>query len=589
MVCPFTLSGTHPVAEHVRGVASELARRGHLVTVLAPSSSSHALRAGRRRLRALSGGDRDALTALPGEPLAVAVGPAVPLRQRGRRRGAGLPVAVGANVALAVQEGGFDIVHAHEPLLRGLAAAALKHSRGLTAATFHSRTERALAYPIRSATRERIASRIDALLATSEEAAELASQVYPGDYTIVPSGIADAFQPGDAAASGVVAEWTPDGRAIARALVKLASERPDAELTLMWERRGRRPLRPHVPPAARGRVHTVRPLDDAARAAVMRSAAVFVAAPDGDPNLAWEARACGCAVVAPGHQAEPSLPYGTDQPALAAAAAARLLDDPELRARMASQGADAVKPLRFEAVAAALETQYGRLRRRLRVARRPPALKPEIVADLHMHTCHSHDCTTPVEALVDHCVEQGLGAIAITDHNEVAGGLEAQELGRPITIIVGEEVKTAQGEVIGLFLKEKIDRGMSMADTIAVIQDQGGLVYMPHPFDRMHAIPSPATLLRCLDQVDVFEVYNSRLLFDSFNADALRFASKYNLLQAAGSDAHVLPGIGTALNRMPAFDGPEEFLLSLRHNQIERRPKSLLYLQGLKWVHQVGR
>jgi hypothetical protein len=89
--------------------------------------------------------------------------------------------------------------------------------------------------------------------------------------------------------------------------------------------------------------------------------------------------------------------------------------------------------------------------------------------------------------------------------------------------------------------------------------------------------------------VDVFEVYNSRLLFDSFNADALRFASKYNLLQAAGSDAHVLPGIGTALNRMPAFDGPEEFLLSLRHNQIERRPKSLLYLQGLKWVHQVGR
>jgi predicted metal-dependent phosphoesterase TrpH len=128
-----------------------------------------------------------------------------------------------------------------------------------------------------------------------------------------------------------------------------------------------------------------------------------------------------------------------------------------------------------------------------------------------------------------------------------------------------------------------------MADTIAAIQDQGGLVYMPHPFDRMHAIPSPATLLRCLDQVDVFEVYNSRLLFDSFNADALRFASKYNLLQAAGSDAHVLPGIGTALNRMPAFDGPEEFLLSLRHNQIERRPKSLLYLQGLKWVHQVGR
>ncbi|MGN6380088.1 MAG: glycosyltransferase [Gaiellales bacterium] len=589
VVCPFTLLGTHPVAEHVRGVAAALARRGHLVTVLAPSSSSHALRAGRRRLRALAGGDLEALTALPGEPLVVAVGPAVPLRQRGRRRGAGLPVAVRANVALAVQEGAFDIVHAHEPLLPGLSAAALKHSRGLTVATFHSRTERALPFPVRSATRERYASRIDALLATSEEAAELASQVYQGDYTIVPSGVADVFQADGAAHSGVVVEWTPDGRSIARALVKLAAERPDAELTLMWERRGRRPLRPHVPPAARGRVHTVRPADDAARAAVLQAAAVFVAAPDGDPNLAWEARACGCAVAGPGRPDEPALRYGADQPALAAAAAARLLDDPVLREQMAAEGAEAVRPLRFEVIANTLEEEYSRLRRRLRVARRPVQSRPEILADLHMHTSHSHDCTTPVEALVDHCVERGLGAIAITDHNEVAGGLEAQELGRPITIIVGEEVKTSQGEVIGLFLKERIEPRMSMADTIAAIQDQGGLVYMPHPFDRMHTIPSPATLLRCLDQVDVFEVYNSRLLFDSFNADALRFATKYNLLQAAGSDAHVLPGIGTALNRMPAFDGPEEFLLSLRHNQIERRPKSLLYLQGLKWVHQVSR
>jgi PHP domain len=387
----------------------------------------------------------------------------------------------------------------------------------------------------------------------------------------------------------VVVEWSPEARPVVRALVKLAGERPDAELTLMWGRRGRRPLRPHVPPAARGRVHTVRPEDDAARAAVLRGAAVFVAAPDGDPTLAWEARACGCAVAAPGQPDEPALGYGADQPALAAAAAARLLDDPALRATMAVEDEQAVAPQRFDAVAGSLEEIYSRLRRRLRLARRPPPERPEILADLHMHTCHSHDCTTPVEALVDHCIERGLGAIAITDHNEVAGALEAQELGKPITVIVGEEVKTSQGEVIGLFLRERIERGMTMDDTIAAIQDQGGLVYMPHPFDRMHTIPSPATLIRCLDQLDVFEVYNSRLLFDSFNADALRFASKYNLLQAAGSDAHVLPGIGTALNRMPAFDGPEEFLLALRQNHIERRPKSLLYLQGLKWVHQVSR
>ncbi len=589
LVSPFALSGAHPVAEHVRGVATGLAARGHLVTVLAPSPSSRALRAGRRRLRALAAGDKEALTALPGEPLVVAVGPAVPLRQHGRRRGAGLPVAIGANVALAVREGNFDLVHAHEPLLPGVSAAALKHSQGLTAATFHSRIERALPFPVRSATRERYAARIDALMATSAEAAEQAAAVYPGDYTIIPAGLADVFAPAGSARTGVVAEWTPEARPIVRALVKLAGERPDAELTLLWERRGRRPLRPHVPPAARGRVHAVRPADDAARAQVLQAAAVFVAAPDGDPSLAWEARACGCAVAAPEQPEQPALGYGVDQPALASAAAARLLDDDELRAGLAERSRKAVASQRFDAVAEVLEREYGRVRGRLRLARRPSPQKPEILADLHMHTCHSHDCTTPVEALVDHCIEQGLGAIAITDHNEVAGALEAQALGKPITIIVGEEVKTSQGEVIGLFLHERIERGMSMAETIAAIQEQDGLVYMPHPFDRMHTIPSPATLLRCLDQVDVFEVYNARLLFDSFNADALRFASKYNLLQAAGSDAHVLPGIGTALNRMPAFDGPEEFLLSLRQNQIERRPKSLLYLQGLKWVHQVGR
>jgi Glycosyltransferase Family 4/PHP domain len=589
LVSPFALAGAHPVAEHVRGVATGLAARGHLVTVLTPSPSSRALRAGRRRLRALATGDRDALTALPGEPLVVAVGPAVPVRQRGHRRGAGLPVASAANVALAVQEGGFDLVHAHEPLLPGVSAAALKHTHGLTAATFHSRLERALPFPVRTTTRERYAARIDALLATSREAADQAAGVYPGDYTIIPAGLADVFHPGDGPGHGVVAEWTPEARPIVRALVKLAGERDDAELTLVWQRRGRRPLRPHVPPAARGRVHAVRPGDDAERAAVLRAGAVFVAAPDGDQGLAWEARACGCVVAGPGQPEQPALGYGADQPALASAAAARLLDDGGLRADLAQAAAPAVAGQRFDAVAELLEREYVRVRRRLRTVRRPPAQKPEILADLHMHTSHSHDCTTPVEDLVDHCIEQGLGAIAITDHNEVSGALEAQALGKPITIIVGEEVKTSQGEVIGLFLHERIERGLSMADTIAAIQDQGGLVYMPHPFDRMHTIPSPSTLLRCLDQVDVFEVYNSRLLFDSFNTDALRFATKYNLLQAAGSDAHVLPGIGTALNRMPAFEGPEEFLLSLRQNRIERRPKSLLYLQGLKWVHQVSR
>src|SRR6185312_9716219 len=148
-----------------------------------------------------------------------------------------------------------------------------------------------------------------------------------------------------------------------------------------------------------------------------------------------------------------------------------------------------------------IEGVYRNLGSRRRTGRRPPRSdKTLISADLHMHTSHSYDCATDPAAL-----------------------------GKPITIIVGEEVKTTQGEVIGLFLKERIEPGLDMGETIAAIQEQGGLVYMPHPFDRLHTIPDAATLLRHLDQIDILEVYNSRLLFDSFNDDALRFAAKYNL------------------------------------------------------------
>ena len=99
-------------------------------------------------------------------------------------------------------------------------------------------------------------------------------------------------------------------------------------------------------------------------------------------------------------------------------------------------------------------------------------------------------------------------------------------------------------------------------------------------------IPDPATLHRHLAEIDVLEVYNARLLFETYNDEAVRFARKYNLTVGAGSDAHVLQGVGTGAVRMRRFEGPEEFLVSLRSAEVLRRPKSLAYLQGLKWVAQ---
>ncbi len=213
--------------------------------------------------------------------------------------------------------------------------------------------------------------------------------------------------------------------------------------------------------------------------------------------------------------------------------------------------------------------------------------RPLIDVDLHMHTDHSHDCATPVEVLLATARDQGLGAIAVTDHNEISGALEAAEKAASfgVKVIVAEEVKTAnQGEVIGLFLTEKIPRGLTLEETVAEIRRQGGLVYVPHPFDRMHAVPDYEHLLKIIDDVDAIEVYNPRVAIGSFNEEAARFAAKYRLLAGAGSDSHVAQGLGTVRIRMRDFDGPQEFLESLRDAEIHTKPGTLLYVQALKFL-----
>ncbi len=221
--------------------------------------------------------------------------------------------------------------------------------------------------------------------------------------------------------------------------------------------------------------------------------------------------------------------------------------------------------------------------------RRRLAGRPLIDVDMHMHTDHSHDCATPVEVLLTTARDRGLGAIAVTDHNEISGALAASERARELDIgvkvIVGEEVKTAdQGEVIGLFIEELIPRGMTLEETVAEIHRQGGLVYVPHPFDRLHSVPDYEHLLRIVADVDAIEVFNPRVAIGAFNDEAARFAAKYRIAAGAGSDSHVAQGLGSVRIRMREFDGPAEFLQSLRDADIVTRPSSLLYVQALKFL-----
>jgi hypothetical protein len=566
MVTPFAWSQPHPVNEHVVGAAAELERRGHEIVILAPSNRASELAGGRKALRRLS---RD------GEPLegVVALGPAVPVTRRSRLS---VPLGVRANLELALSADSFDIVHGHEPGLPSLPYLALRDAHALTVATFHS-PERLL-YPPGKRQRERLLARTDALTAVGQPALEAAKERFPGEYSLLPLGVdTELFQPGKPRGRFVV-EWRADESLRTRAALRALADLPGWELLVMRTR----PLsgRPYIPRALRDRVTVRTVLDSRARAAELAGAAGFVPAvrSSGRPEL--EAQAAGVPLVAPAGADE--------QPELVTAALARLAEDGPWRKSLAEKARRDAERQSFLALGDRLERLYRDVARRRRPAARttPLADRPFVLCDLHLHTEHSWDCAVPVHELLDHAEAQGLGAIAITDHNVFTGAEEAVRLarGRNLVVIPGEEMKTTSGEVIGLFLQSHIAPGLSMGETIAAIRDQGGVVYLPHPFDRLHTIPDASTLHRHLAEIDVLEVYNARLLFESFNDEALRFARKYNLTAGAGSDAHVLQGVGTGLVRMRAFETPEEFLISLRSAEVVRRPRSLVYLQGLKWM-----
>jgi predicted metal-dependent phosphoesterase TrpH/glycosyltransferase involved in cell wall biosynthesis len=566
LVTPFAWSQPHDVNEHVAGIAKQLRALGHTVTVVAPSGRTADLIAGHRALA--RGEDADV----------IAIGAAVPIS---RRSSLGVPVGVRANVRLALQNGRFDIVHGFEPGLPSISYVALRDSEALGVATFFS-PER-LGFPPRRALREKLLARIDALLAVSEQAAAAAAQRFPGDYRVISRGVdTELFRPA-AKRNLIVIELHSGSLPVARAALRSLRELPGWEAVLLRTK----PLstRPPVPMSLRERVHVRSGRTAAARASVLAEAAIVVPAPAGSARLRLEAAAAAVAIADP--------PGVLEQPELAAAAVARLVEDEELREGRGREGRAAAEGQSFAAVARELDGIYRGLGARRRERRRdadPLADRPWILADLHMHTSWSNDCSIEVADLLEHAEAEGLGAIAVTDHNAIGGAFEAVELARDrdLVVIPGEEVKTDdQGEVIGLFLHEEIPRGMTFAETVAAIREQEGVVYLPHPFDRMHAIPFPATLHRHLHEIDVLEVYNARLLFEGYNDEATRFARKYGLPAGAGSDAHVLQGVGTGALRMRAFEGPEEFMLSLRTAEVLRRPKSLAYLQSLKWVAQV--
>lgn len=196
--------------------------------------------------------------------------------------------------------------------------------------------------------------------------------------------------------------------------------------------------------------------------------------------------------------------------------------------------------------------------------------------DCHVHTGYSADCGLKIAGLLRLCPARGLNAVAVTDHNTIRGALELRERA-PFKVVVGEEIKTLEGEVIGYFLEEEIPPGLSVPKTVRAIKEQGGLVCVPHPFDRLRksALRYEA-LAQVIDDVDMIEAYNARNVFRQDNARALAFARRQHKPVTAGSDCHTAGEVGGSYLEMDDFDNAAGFLRNLSKATIQFSPSSIM-------------
>ena len=203
--------------------------------------------------------------------------------------------------------------------------------------------------------------------------------------------------------------------------------------------------------------------------------------------------------------------------------------------------------------------------------------KTRLNIDLHVHTCYSPDSLTPLDKLIDRCQLVKLNCIAITDHNTITGALAVKEKA-PFQVIVGEEIRTTQGDIIGLFLSQVIPRGLSPEETVRKIKEQKGLVVIPHPFDNIRSsVLQPGALEDVLPYADLIETFNARNRFSRTDDKADELASALGIAGCAVSDSHTLSELGTTYTRIPEFDGtPEGLLNAVKEGSLVRKRSSVL-------------
>ncbi|MBE0429270.1 MAG: glycosyltransferase [Thermoleophilia bacterium] len=617
LVSPYSWTSVWGVNRHIAGLGAALSAGGHDVSIIVPAEERNGARAARKRARAAkrtgmpSNGLQGARRSTDGQPwngqrlLGISGTFRVPYSEH--LANLTLPLEVTEQLDDLLTRENFDILHVHEPYPPSLSFTSLRLAQSPVVASFHTGGERFLSYQLMRPVVERFFGRLDGRVCTSQNTRRIVSSHFPGDYEVIGSGVdTGLFTPGPGNPAQrplvVFAAWSNPRKGLAlltRTVRLLPEDVPPFDLAVAGgeELTWRQSL--IIPRRLRSRISLIAPAGSPGLVDIYRRAELLLApyATSGQASAVLEAMACATPAFVPGQGGLKELvsegsegllldhPYAYN---LAAGLMDLLSDEGSRRSMGAAAARKAARHSWIKTGSRMSKVYSGAHRRRRRPAPPHAAIESNhgnktILADLHMHTSFSSDCRTAPEELLAACEESGLAAIAVTDHNTIEGAVATASMAPPgLMVIVGEEIKTSEGEIIGLYLSEEIPRGLSPEETIRHIKRQGGLVYVPHPFDPLHKTPSYETLARNAADIDIIEVYNPRIAFASFNEKARRLARKYGIPGAAGSDCHVAAGVGTAMISLRPFNGPQELLLSLREADIIRSRVSPIYLHSLK-------
>jgi predicted metal-dependent phosphoesterase TrpH len=202
----------------------------------------------------------------------------------------------------------------------------------------------------------------------------------------------------------------------------------------------------------------------------------------------------------------------------------------------------------------------------------PNVLTKRVKVDMHTHSEYSPDSRTPLKSQAAALKAAGIDVVCATDHNTIEGALRLREIAEGVRVIVGEEISSRDGEIIGLFLEKAVPRDLSAEETIERIHEQGGVVSVPHPFsrNRLYHIRRSA-LDRVFGQIDCIEIFNAREAFAADNRRAEAFAKDKNIPGAVGSDAHRTSEIGRAWIEVDDFEGRDGFVAALRGGTVHGR------------------